>query len=137
MWVGERKLGAVGVRIVHGVSSHGLALNVAPELAWFDAIVPCGQHGRRVTSLAAELGRAAVAAPQAQRGGAGSAGGAATVAAAGAAAHGGDVHAAAAVAAAAVPGIRVVAAQLQAALAALLGVRRLEWVPPEAVLPEH
>jgi lipoate-protein ligase B len=55
--VGDRKLGAVGVRITHGVSSHGLALNVAPDLSWFDAIVPCGQPDKAVTSLQHELGR--------------------------------------------------------------------------------
>jgi lipoyl(octanoyl) transferase len=46
------KLGAVGVRIHRGVTTHGLALNVDPDLSWFDAIVPCGLAGVTVTSLA-------------------------------------------------------------------------------------
>jgi lipoyl(octanoyl) transferase len=52
----EAKIGAIGVRVSRWVSWHGVALNVAPDLAHFSGIVPCGvsQHG--VTSLAA-LGR--------------------------------------------------------------------------------
>ena len=46
MWVsgesGERKLGAIGVQISGGVSTHGLAFNNDPELSHFDHIVPCG-----------------------------------------------------------------------------------------------
>ncbi|MCC5954065.1 MAG: lipoyl synthase [Acidimicrobiia bacterium] len=48
-----RKIAAVGVRISRGRSMHGFALNVAPDLSMFDAIVPCGLD-RPVTSLAAE-----------------------------------------------------------------------------------
>jgi lipoyl(octanoyl) transferase len=47
---------AVGVRIRRGVSMHGLALNVTTDLSYFDLIVPCGLHGRPVTSLAKVLG---------------------------------------------------------------------------------
>eukprot|EP00740_Mantoniella_antarctica_P022976 CAMPEP_0198693690 /NCGR_PEP_ID=MMETSP1468-20131203/255406_1 /TAXON_ID=1461545 /ORGANISM="Mantoniella sp, Strain CCMP1436" /LENGTH=116 /DNA_ID=CAMNT_0044448491 /DNA_START=24 /DNA_END=371 /DNA_ORIENTATION=- len=54
-WVGDRKLGAVGVQISGGVSTHGLAFNHDPDLSMFDHIVPCGLHGRAVTSLAREL----------------------------------------------------------------------------------
>ena len=56
VWAGGAKLGAVGVRIQGGVTTHGLALNVATDLARFDAIVPCGLSGVRVTSLERELG---------------------------------------------------------------------------------
>ena len=49
--------GAIGVQIRGGVSTHGLAFNVAPDLARFAAIVPCGGHGAGVTSLAREVGR--------------------------------------------------------------------------------
>jgi lipoic acid synthetase len=49
-----RKICAVGVRIVRGRSMHGLALNVHPDLTWFDRIVPCGIADKAVTSLEAE-----------------------------------------------------------------------------------
>jgi lipoyl(octanoyl) transferase len=49
----EAKIAAIGVRISHWVSWHGVALNVAPELAHFAGIVPCGLHEFGVTSLLA------------------------------------------------------------------------------------
>jgi lipoic acid synthetase len=49
-----RKICAIGVRVTKGRSMHGLALNVRPDLAWFDRIVPCGIGDKAVTSLAAE-----------------------------------------------------------------------------------
>ncbi len=54
VWIDDRKICAVGVRISRGRSMHGFALNVDPDLGWFDHIVPCGIAGRAVTSLAAE-----------------------------------------------------------------------------------
>ncbi len=48
----ERKIAAIGIRIRHGVSYHGVSLNVAPDLTHFDGIVPCGIADRGVTSLA-------------------------------------------------------------------------------------
>ena len=50
------KICAIGVRIRRGVSLHGLALNVRTDLRYFDLIVPCGLHGRAVTSIEQMLG---------------------------------------------------------------------------------
>lgn len=52
------KLGAIGVRISRGVSFHGFAFNVDPDLSQYRLIVPCGMAEIPVTSLAALLGRA-------------------------------------------------------------------------------
>lgn len=49
-----RKICAVGVRVSRGRSMHGLALNINPDLDWFDRIVPCGIEDKAVTSLANE-----------------------------------------------------------------------------------
>ena len=57
MWVGERKIAAIGVQISHGITRHGSALNVSTDLASFDSIVPCGVADKEVTSLQRELGR--------------------------------------------------------------------------------
>lgn len=48
------KIAAIGVRVRKWVTLHGLALNVAPDMSHFNLIVPCGLHGRPVTSIAAE-----------------------------------------------------------------------------------
>jgi lipoyl(octanoyl) transferase len=56
IWVdGDRKLAAIGVRVKRGVTTHGLALNVATDLRWFDETIPCGIPDKGVTSLAREV----------------------------------------------------------------------------------
>jgi lipoyl(octanoyl) transferase len=61
VWVvdsnGERKIAAIGIRVARGVTMHGFALNVEPDLSPFAAIIPCGIEDAAVTSLAMELGR--------------------------------------------------------------------------------
>jgi len=54
---GERKIAAIGIRVASGVTMHGFALNVSPDLAAFGQIVPCGIDDAAVTSMARELGR--------------------------------------------------------------------------------
>ena len=55
---GSRKIGAIGVRVEHGVSYHGIALNVTVRLSDFDLIDACGIPGVESTSIARELGLA-------------------------------------------------------------------------------
>lgn len=57
VWVGDAKLGAIGVRVSRNVTKHGFALNVAPDLSYFDGIIACGLSDKGVTSMASELGR--------------------------------------------------------------------------------
>lgn len=52
---GDRKIAAIGIRVARGVTMHGFALNVNPDLSWFDRIVPCGISDAQVTSMANEL----------------------------------------------------------------------------------
>lgn len=61
VWVsddsGSRKIAAIGIRVASGTSMHGFALNVAPDLSAFSAIIPCGIADAEVTSMEQELGR--------------------------------------------------------------------------------
>lgn len=61
VWVrdarGDRKIAAIGIRVAQGVAMHGFAINVNPELAAFNRIIPCGINDAAVTSLAEELTR--------------------------------------------------------------------------------
>ncbi len=53
VWVGEAKIAAVGIHVRRGVTLHGVALNLSPDLAAFDWIIPCGLPDASVTSVAA------------------------------------------------------------------------------------
>ena len=53
----DRKIAAIGLRVAKGVTMHGFALNVNPDLSAYEKIIPCGITGAKVTSLTAELGR--------------------------------------------------------------------------------
>jgi len=61
VWVedarGARKIAAIGIRVASGVTMHGCALNVNPDLSAFAKIIPCGISDAEVTSMAKELGR--------------------------------------------------------------------------------
>lgn len=60
VWVrdekGDRKIAAIGLRVAKGVSTHGFALNVNPDLSAYSKIIPCGIPDAKVTSISAELG---------------------------------------------------------------------------------
>ena len=59
VWVrdeaGDRKIAAIGLRVAKGVTMHGFALNVNPDLSAYSKIIPCGIPDAKVISLAAEL----------------------------------------------------------------------------------
>lgn len=54
---GDRKIAAIGVRVAKGVTMHGFAININPDLKAYDQIVACGIRDAQVTSLQKELGR--------------------------------------------------------------------------------
>jgi lipoyl(octanoyl) transferase len=51
IWVGDEKIAAIGIRVKKGVSFHGVAININPDLEKFNYIVPCGIAGYGVTSI--------------------------------------------------------------------------------------
>src|SRR2546421_315969 len=57
VWVGDRKIGSIGVHVSRGVTMHGFAINVDNDLQPFEWIVPCGIDGVRMTSVYVETQR--------------------------------------------------------------------------------
>lgn len=55
LWVGDRKIGSVGVRVSRGTTYHGIAINIANDLSIFEMFVPCGIEGVEITSAVNEL----------------------------------------------------------------------------------
>jgi lipoyl(octanoyl) transferase len=54
---GSRKIASIGIRVAKGVVTHGFALNVNPDLTYFEEIIPCGIPDVVTTSMSMELGR--------------------------------------------------------------------------------
>jgi lipoyl(octanoyl) transferase len=54
VWVGDRKIGSIGVHLSHGITMHGLAVNVSNDLTPFSWVVACGLPEVAMTSIAAE-----------------------------------------------------------------------------------
>jgi len=50
VWINDKKIAALGIRVSHGIASHGIALNISTDLSWFDSINPCGTS-RLATSM--------------------------------------------------------------------------------------
>jgi lipoyl(octanoyl) transferase len=58
VWVGDKKIAAIGIKVSRWITMHGFAFNVNTDLSLFDGIIPCGIKEKSVTSLQNELGRA-------------------------------------------------------------------------------
>ncbi len=56
VWVEDRKIGAVGVKISQGVASHGIAINISTNLTFYQNIVPCGIEDCEITTVEKEAG---------------------------------------------------------------------------------
>jgi lipoate-protein ligase B len=54
VWIDDAKIAAIGVRVSKDVTTHGFAMNIDPDLSYFDHIVPCGDPDAPVTSIAAQ-----------------------------------------------------------------------------------
>ena len=59
VWIGDRKIAAIGIKVSQGVTTHGFALNVSTDLSLFTHILACGIPDKGVTSMAVELGEVA------------------------------------------------------------------------------
>lgn len=57
LWVDNRKIASIGVRVSRFVTRHGMAINIANDLSLFGLMVPCGLDGVEMTSVEKETGR--------------------------------------------------------------------------------
>jgi len=55
VWIGDRKIAAIGIKVSRWITMHGFAFNVNTDLNLFNGIIPCGIHDKSVTSLSKEL----------------------------------------------------------------------------------
>ena len=56
LWVGDRKIASIGVRVSKSVTCHGMAINIRNDLSIFDLLIPCGLDGVEMTSVLRETG---------------------------------------------------------------------------------
>ena len=57
VWVGNRKIAAIGIKVSRWITMHGFAFNINSDLSYFNGIIPCGIHDKGVTSMLNETGR--------------------------------------------------------------------------------
>ena len=57
VWIGDNKIAAMGVRISRWITMHGFAINLYPDMKYYNGLVPCGLHEYGVTSLENEINR--------------------------------------------------------------------------------
>jgi len=57
LWIGERKIASIGVRVSRSITYHGMAINIQNDLSIFDFIVPCGLDNVEMTSVLKETGK--------------------------------------------------------------------------------
>ena len=57
VWIGDRKIAAIGIKVSRWITMHGFAFNINTDLSFFNGIIPCGIKEKEVTSLQKELGR--------------------------------------------------------------------------------
>ena len=56
VWIDDRKIGSIGIRVSHGVTTHGFSLNVNTDMNYFSNIISCGIDDVLMTSMEKELG---------------------------------------------------------------------------------
>lgn len=56
VWIGDRKIAAIGIKVSRWITMHGFAFNINTDLSLFSGIIPCGISDKEVTSLSKELG---------------------------------------------------------------------------------